>query len=80
MDDRAGVIRPDETVWFTLDDQLRPCVSLNDQNNFIPVTRLRYTGNRVLVTTNELVDLNMDNRIPTARHLAYTRIARRAAL
>lgn len=80
MDDHAGIIRPDETVWFTLDNQQRPCVSLNDPNHFIPVARLRYTGNRVLVSTNELVDLNMDNRLPSAEHLAYTRVPRRAAL
>ena len=80
MDDRAGIVRPDEFVWFTLDDQSRPCVSVNEPNNFIPVTRLRYTENRVLVSTNELVDLNMDNRRPAAGHLAYTRVPRRAAL
>lgn len=80
MDDHAGIVQPDEIVWFTLDDQSRPCVSVNDPNNFFPVTCLRYTGDRALVSTRELVDLNMDNRRPAAGHFVHTRIPRRAAL
>ena len=60
MEDRAGAIRPDEIVWFTLDEQLRPCVSVNTTNSFIPVTRLRYSGNRVHVETHELANLIME--------------------
>lgn len=80
MEDGAGVIRPDEIVWFTLDEQLRPCVSVNTTNSFIPVTRLRYSGNRVHVETHELVNLIMDDRRPCAEHLSRTNVPRRAAL
>ena len=80
MEDRAGAIRPDEIVWFTLDEQLRPCVSVNTTNSFIPVTRLRYSGNRVHVETHELANLIMDDRRPCAEHLSRTNVPRRAAL
>ncbi len=80
MDDRAGVIRPEEAVWFTLDDRLRPCVSVNEPSNFVPVARLRYTGNRVLVSTEPLVDLNMGSGHATYHTLAHARVPRRAAL
>lgn len=80
MENGAGVIRPDEIVWFTLDEQLRPCVSVNTTNSFIPVTRLRYSGNRVHVETHELVNLIMDDRRPCAEHLSRTSVPRRSAL
>lgn len=55
-------------------------MSVNTTNSFIPVTRLRYSGNRVHVETHELVNLIMDDRRPCAEHLSRTNVPRRAAL
>lgn len=80
MGDTTRVVRSGDIVWFALGDQRRPCVSVNATDAFVPVTRLRYSGNRVHVETHASANLNMDDCQPCAEYLSHTSVPRRSAL